>query len=89
MSKDGRSFEVKLQATPQPSGVRLDGTAAELASKLSIHADGLLSARPDPVFEGALAVNMPQAQAARERTGFPSISWRSPPRKDRAFGREA
>jgi uncharacterized protein involved in outer membrane biogenesis len=71
MSKDGRSFEVKAQATPQPSGVRLDGTAADPASKLSIHADGLLSARPDPVFEGALAVNMPQAQAARDANPLP------------------
>ena len=71
MLKDGRSFEVKLQATPQAGGVRLDGTAADPASKLSIHADGLLSARPDPVFEGSLAVNMPQAQAARDANPLP------------------
>ena len=51
--------------------MRLDGTAADPASKLSIHADGLLSARPDPVFEGSLAVTMPQAQAARDANQLP------------------
>ncbi len=70
MSKDGRSFEVKLQASPQPSAVKLEGTAAELASKLSIHAEGLLSARPDPVFEGALAVTVPQAAGGANRLPF-------------------
>ncbi len=69
MLKDGHSYEVKLQVSQQERGVKLEGAATEPASKLQVRAEGFLSAHPDPVFEGTLAVTMPQA--AGEANGLP------------------
>ncbi len=70
MLKDGRSLEVKLLVSQQERGVKLEGVATDPASKLNVHADGFLSARPNPVFEGAIAVNMPQAPDEADRLPF-------------------
>ena len=70
MLRDGRSYEVKFQVSQQERGVRLEGTATEPASKSQVHADGFLSVRPAPVFEGTLAVNMPQAAGEANRLPF-------------------
>ncbi len=70
VSKGGHPYEVKLSATPHAGRLRLDGTATDAASKASLHADGWLHPDPDPDFEGALALNVPQSLPGANRLPF-------------------
>ncbi len=59
--QNSQRFDLKFTATPHGKGVKLAGTAANLASKAVFQADGLLNTAAAPVFEGALALSAPRA----------------------------
>ncbi len=59
--QNSQRFDVKFTATPHGKGVKLAGTAANLASKAVFQADGLLNTAAAPVFEGTLALSAPRA----------------------------
>ncbi|MGO9362725.1 MAG: AsmA family protein [Rhodomicrobium sp.] len=70
ISKDGRQYEVKVSASPHEAGLKVTGSAVDLASKASLQADGVLNASEDPDFEGSLAASVPQGAAGPNRLPF-------------------
>ncbi|MBT3070903.1 AsmA family protein [Rhodomicrobium sp. Az07] len=58
---DDRRFDVRLMAQlAQGSGIKLSGSATDLASKAVMHADGVLRVSFAPTFEGSLTFNAPK-----------------------------
>ncbi|MGO9362046.1 MAG: AsmA family protein, partial [Rhodomicrobium sp.] len=70
ISKDRRQYEVKLLAAPHGAGLKLTGSAIDTATKVSMQADGVLTAGQDPDFEGSLALNVPQAAGGANQFPF-------------------
>ncbi len=60
----GRETDVKIQASSaSAAGVKLSGSALDLASKSVFQADGMLNAAENPVFNGSLAIMAPRPTA--------------------------
>ena len=59
--QNSQRFDVKFTATPHSKGVKLAGTASNLASKAVFQADGVLNTAGTPVFDGTLAFSAPRA----------------------------
>jgi uncharacterized protein involved in outer membrane biogenesis len=61
-SQGDRRYEARFIAAPAPrNGVKLTGAVVDLASRVTVHADGVLRAGNAPVFEGAVAMAAPPA----------------------------
>jgi uncharacterized protein involved in outer membrane biogenesis len=61
-SQDGRRYEARFVAAAAPkSGVKLTGSVLDLASRLTLQADGVLHAGAASVYVGAIAMAAPPA----------------------------
>ncbi|MBI4724411.1 MAG: AsmA family protein [Rhodomicrobium sp.] len=70
-SQKDRRFEAKfLAAAAAGKGIKLNGSATDLASKAVFQADGMLSAPGEPVFQGSLTIHAPLEQGRLRETPF-------------------
>ncbi len=64
LSQGVRRYDVKALIAPAPAnGLKVTGSALDLASKIAFQADGVLSASAAQLFEGAVGMSAPQATA--------------------------
>lgn len=63
LSQGARRYDVRALAAPAANGLKLTGSALDLASKIAFQADGVLSASAAQLFEGAVAMSAPQSTA--------------------------
>jgi hypothetical protein len=64
VAQNEHRYDVKfLASAASGGGVKLTGSALDLASRMAFQADGVLSTADFPIFNGAVALNAPQSAA--------------------------